>query len=251
MKLIRTKNYRELSEKAASIITEQVRETPSLVLGLATGGTPEGTYQELIRDHKENGTSYSEAVSINLDEYVGLPPDDPNSYHFYMKEHLFNHIDIKNENIHLPSGMAKDLEKECQEYDKLIEGVGGADIQLLGIGTNGHIGFNEPFTPFDVGTHVISLTPSTRAENARFFPDKSHVPTQAITMGIESIMKSKSILLLASGERKAEAIQRLFREDIDESFPASILREHKNVTIIADEDALSLLTEEERGWNDD
>lgn len=251
MKLIYAKDYKQLSELAASYIIERVRQKPSLVLGLATGGTPEGTYQEIIRDHKETGTSYQNATSVNLDEYVGLAPNNPNSYHFYMKAHLFNHIDIKDENIHLPHGMAEDLEKECQEYDELIEKLGGADIQLLGIGTNGHIGFNEPFTPFDIGTHVITLTPSTREANARFFEGEAEVPTQAITMGIKQIMCSREILLLASGKSKAAAIKRLIQGDVNESFPASILKKHSRVIIVADEDALSQLTEAERSRIDD
>ncbi|MRG87767.1 glucosamine-6-phosphate deaminase [Salinibacillus xinjiangensis] len=246
MKIIRVKDDREMSKQAARRIIEQVRQNPESTLGLATGGTPEGTYKELIKDYQENQTSYKQIRTFNLDEYVGLAPDDPNSYHFYMNQNLFDHIDIPSENIHLPNGLAEDLEAECQRYDDLIAELDGIDLQILGIGENGHIGFNEPGTSFQSHTHVETLTESTREANARYFESLRDVPTHALTMGISTILLSREILLMASGEHKAEAIYKLFYEDVDEQMPASILKTHDNVTLIADEQALSRMEEASR-----
>lgn len=239
MKLIQVKNEQELSHRAASLIIQKVKTQPTAVLGLATGSTPKGTYQALIEDHLTNGTSYKHLTTINLDEYVGLTPDDRNSYRFFMQTNLFDQLDIQQANTYLPDGRATELEAECQAYDHLIKSH-PIDLQLLGIGQNGHIGFNEPGTSFKSGTHVVTLTHSTRKANARFFNSIREVPTQAITMGITSILKSKEILLLASGLRKAETIKRLLSERVSEVFPASALKEHPNVTLIVDEDAFSL-----------
>lgn len=239
MKIIEVKNYQEMSNVAAKYMIEKVMANPTLHLGLATGGTPVGIYANLIADHQKNGTSYEKITSFNLDEYVGLSGDNPNSYRFYMDDHLFNHINIQNANTYVPHGDADDIQKECAEYEELIANSGGIDLQILGIGSNGHIGFNEPGTSFHSKTHIVELTPSTRAANAIFFNSLEEVPTQAITMGISTIMKSKEILLLISGESKSEALHRLITGGVDESFPASVLKNHPCVTIIADEAALA------------
>ncbi|MEC1069602.1 glucosamine-6-phosphate deaminase [Priestia megaterium] len=239
MNIIQVKNYSEMSAKAADMLISKLHEKPNMNLGLATGGTPKGLYDRLIQDHKEHGTSYQHVTSFNLDEYVGMKPQDPNSYHYYMADALFNHIDIDVSNTHVPNGLADTPEEECRRYDKMIQNHGGIDLQILGIGQNGHIGFNEPGTSFNSPTHIVTLEESTRKANARYFNSLDEVPTQAITMGIESIMKSKEILLLISGEAKAEAMYQLLNGEITENFPASILKKHHCVTIIADQEALA------------
>ncbi|MED1419090.1 glucosamine-6-phosphate deaminase [Bacillus smithii] len=241
MRVVKVANYEEMSQKAAECIIRQVKEKPDSVLGLATGGTVIGTYQLLAKDHQKNGTSYRQILTVNLDEYIGISPEHEQSYHFYMKKRLFDHIQIPPENTYLPDGKAEDLEEECKRYDERIESLGGIDLQLLGIGVNGHIGFNEPGTPFDSKTHIVELSESTRKANARFFNTLEEVPKKAITMGIETIMKSKKILLLASGLKKAPIIRKLFQEGITEEIPASVLKKHENVVLIADEEALSLV----------
>ncbi|OAS83954.1 MULTISPECIES: glucosamine-6-phosphate deaminase [Metabacillus] len=238
MKIIEVKNYQEMSLAAAQYIINMLKNTSKLTLGLATGGTPQGVYQHLIEDYKKNGTSYAQVTSFNLDEYIGLSKDDPNSYYRYMYENLFKHINISLQQINIPSGMNTNLQSECEEYENKIHQHGGIDLQLLGIGSNGHIGFNEPGTSFQSKTHVVGLTQSTREANARYFTSIEEVPTQAITMGIQSIYKSKEILLLASGKAKQDAMVKLLNGDVTESFPASILKQHPNATIIADEEAL-------------
>lgn len=239
MNIIQVKNYSEMSAKAADMLISKLHEKPNMNLGLATGGTPKGLYDRLIQDHKEHGTSYKQVTSFNLDEYVGMKPQDPNSYHYYMADALFNHIDIDVSNTHVPNGLADTPEEECRRYDEMIQNHGGIDLQILGIGQNGHIGFNEPGTSFNSPTHIVTLEESTRKANARYFNSLDEVPTQAITMGIESIMKSKEILLLISGEAKAEAMYQLLNGEITEDFPASILKKHHCVTIIADQEALA------------
>ncbi|MCM3181876.1 glucosamine-6-phosphate deaminase [Priestia megaterium] len=239
MNIIQVKNYSEMSAKAADMLISKLHEKPNMNLGLATGGTPKGLYDHLIQDHKEHGTSYKHVTSFNLDEYVGMKPQDPNSYHYYMADALFNHIDIDVSNTHVPNGLADTPEEECRRYDEMIQNHGGIDLQILGIGQNGHIGFNEPGTSFNSPTHIVTLEESTRKANARYFTSLDEVPTQAITMGIESIMKSKEILLLISGEAKAEAMYQLLNGEITENFPASILKKHHCVTIIADQEALA------------
>ncbi|MGV2939843.1 glucosamine-6-phosphate deaminase [Mesobacillus sp. LC4] len=241
LKLITTSNYEELSQKAAEEIISRIQRNPSLNLGLATGSTPTGLYQELIRDHKQNQTSYKDINTFNLDEYMGIPKKDRKSYHYFMCEHLFEHIDIPLDQTHIPDGTAKDLDEECIRYEQFIEEHGGIDLQILGIGQNGHIGFNEPGTPFDSRTHVIDLAESTRKANSRFFESLEDVPKQAITMGIASIMDSKEIFLLVSGSSKAKALARLMNGDVSEQFPASVLQKHPNVTIFADKEATALL----------
>ncbi|WP_075980449.1 glucosamine-6-phosphate deaminase [Bacillus massilinigeriensis] len=238
MKVIQVKDYEEMSRAAAQYIIQKVQQNPSITLGLATGGTPIGTYQHLIEDHQKNHTSYQGVKTFNLDEYIGLSNDHPNSYHYYMDQELFNHIDIQKTNVHIPRGDQMDYERECSYYEDLIEENEGIDLQILGIGNNGHIGFNEPGTSFQSKTHLVNLTPSTREANARYFKSIEEVPTQAITMGIGTIMKSKEVLLLISGDNKKDALFNLLHGEISENFPASVLRNHPCVTIFADEQAL-------------
>ncbi|GEB76006.1 glucosamine-6-phosphate deaminase [Sporolactobacillus inulinus] len=239
MKIVSVTDNQEMSKKAAEIIRELVLRKPDAVLGLATGGTPEGTYQQLVKDHQENGTSYRSIRTVNLDEYAGIDPKDPNSYYAYMKQHFFDHVDLPDGQYFLPNGL--DTSKEaCMRYDALIDSLGGVDLQLLGIGRNGHIGFNEPGSSLTLGTHVVKLTESTRHANARYFGSIEDVPTEAVTMGIGTILKSRKILLIASGEEKADALGKLVLANrADSRFPASALTQHKNVIIIADEAALS------------
>ena len=238
MKVIEVKDYQQMSKKAADYIIEKVIRNPGIKLGLATGGTPIGTYRNLVEDHKNNGTSYQKVTTFNLDEYIGLNGENKNSYRYFMDSHLFNHIDIKKDKTFIPQGDAKDIQEECLRYEDLIVKT-GIDLQILGIGNNGHIGFNEPGTSFQSRTHIVNLEPSTIEANARFFTRIEEVPTKAITLGISTIMKSKEILLLISGENKREAMLKLLNENVSESFPASVLKSHPHVTIIADEAAVA------------
>lgn len=231
------KDYHEMSQRSASLLIDYIKEKEDTVLGLATGSTPVGMYQSLIQGYQQGAVSFRKVKTFNLDEYVGLQKEHPNSYHYYMNEQLFKHIDIPTEQTFIPNGAANDLEGECQRYEQLIAEAGKVDIQVLGLGLNGHIGFNEPGTPFTSRTHVINLMESTRQANARFFDSFEGVPTQAITMGIETIMESKMILLLVSGQKKAPALARLMNGEVSEDFPASILNRHPNVIILADEEA--------------
>lgn len=239
MKIIEVNDYQEMSKRAAEIIIQKVRGNPAITLGLATGGTPIGTYATLIKDHQNNKTSYQQVTTFNLDEYIGLSGNHPNSYRYFMDDKLFNHIDIEQGRTHIPRGDTGDNLEECRSYEQSIERHGGIDLQILGIGRNGHIGFNEPETSFASKTHIVDLTPATRKANARFFENGTSVPYQAITMGIATIMKSKEILLLVSGDKKKEALNQLLHGGVDESFPASVLKQHPHVTIIADKAALS------------
>ncbi|MDL4842104.1 glucosamine-6-phosphate deaminase [Aquibacillus rhizosphaerae] len=243
MQIIRVEDYEDISKKATEILLDRIRTAEKLVLGLATGSTPVLTYQYLVKDHQENQTSYQHVTSFNLDEYIGLPVEDPNSYHTFMDHHLFNHIDIPREQIFLPNGLADNQQQACIDYEKQIQNHGGIDLQLLGIGSNGHIGFNEPGTPFDSATHIVDLAESTRKANARFFDSIEEVPKQAITMGIGSILRSKEILLLVSGEKKSKALARLLEKQVDSQFPASALHHHAHVTIVADKAALQYTNE--------
>lgn len=239
MKLIKVQDYQEMSKKAAEYIIEKISNHPKITLGLATGGTPIGTYKNLIEDHRRNGTSYQQVTSFNLDEYVGLSGENKNSYRYFMNEQLFNHIDIIMKNTNIPHGDVPDFQQECIRYEELIAKHGGIDLQILGIGSNGHIGFNEPGTSFQSITNIVKLAPSTIEANARFFNHPDEVPTKAITMGISTIMKSKEILLLVSGESKREALSKLFTEQMNEQFPASVLKKHPCLTIIADKAAIA------------
>jgi len=239
MKIIEVNDYEQMSEKAAKYIINKVTHFPRITLGLATGGTPVGTYRNLIADHQQNGTSYQNVTSFNLDEYVGLTGANKNSYRYFMDDQLFNHIDIKKSNTHVPSGEPLKTDKECTRYEELLSKHGGIDLQILGIGSNGHIGFNEPGTSFRSTTHVVELTSSTIKANSRYFDRIEDVPTRAITMGISTIMKSKEILLLVSGGNKKDALVKLLNSEINESFPASVLKNHPCVTIIADKAAVA------------
>lgn len=240
MNIIEFESKDQLGKEAAAIIARTIAAKPDAVLGLATGGTPIETYKELIQLHQANQLSFKQTKTINLDEYAGLNPEHENSYMTYMKRHLFDHIDLPQDQYFLPNGKAAHLEKECLRYDQLIEDVGGIDLQLLGIGQNGHIGFNEPGTPFNSKTHVVQLDENTRQANARYFSSIEEVPTHAITMGIASILSSKKILLLASGKSKAKVIQYLERAEIHPDFPASALKLHEDVTVMIDREAGSL-----------
>ncbi|MFD2629179.1 glucosamine-6-phosphate deaminase [Oceanobacillus kapialis] len=241
MQLRAVKNYEEMSILASSMLVEKVNKLERPVLGLATGSTPEGLYKQLIKQYEEKKVSFQHVKTFNLDEYVGLNKQDEQSYHYYMKDKLFRHVDIPEQHVHLPNGAATNLDEECKAYESRIKENGGIDVQILGIGLNGHIGFNEPGTSFSSRTHLVDLAPSTRQANARFFTSLEQVPEQAITMGIDTIMQSKEILLLVSGEKKAKAVARMVEGDITEEFPASILQKHPNVRVIGDEAALSLL----------
>lgn len=237
IKVIVVKDYEELSLRAARHIAKALRAKPNLVLGLATGSTPEGCYRELVRLHQEEGLDFSQVVTFNLDEYLGLPPEHEQSYHYYMRKKLFDHINIRPENTHIPDGLAEDPEAYCQEYEAMIRAAGGIDLQLLGIGRNGHIGFNEPGSPFDSRTRVVKLTETTRRDNARFFRSLEEVPIHAVTMGLATIMEAREILLLASGASKAEAVARAVKGPKTTELPASILQDHANCTFIVDEAA--------------
>ncbi|MED1466878.1 glucosamine-6-phosphate deaminase [Bacillus salipaludis] len=241
MKLVKVKSHEEMSVFAANYILDKVKSNSQVNLGLATGGTPVRTYELLVDDYRRNSTYYQNVYTYNLDEYVGIPIDHPNSYHAFMFEHLFNHINIPEKNIHIPNGLSEDIYEEAHNYETIIDGIGGVDLQLLGIGENGHIGFNEPGTPFDRETHIVTLTESTRKANSRYFESLDHVPERAITMGIASILKSRGILLLASGESKAEAISQMFTGKSSIDCPASVLKYHPNVVVVADEQAVSKL----------
>jgi glucosamine-6-phosphate deaminase len=241
MQIIIARNYQDMSKRAARVIAEQLKRKPQSTLGLATGGTPVGLYQELVRLHREGNLDFDQATSFNLDEYVGLSADHPCSYHFFMRQHLFDHVNLPVANIHIPNGLATDLSQECRDYEAAIASMGPIDIQVLGIGHNGHIGFNEPGTSFASRTHVVQLSHSTIAANARYFPSMESVPTRAVSMGIDTILAAKRILLLASGADKAEAVAAALCGPIDETVPASVLRQHSQVTYIIDEDAAGQL----------
>ena len=240
MKIIIEKNYEELSARAARVMLEAVRENPYAVLGLATGTTPLGLYAQMIADHEKRGTSYAHIRTVNLDEYKGLPKTHPQSYAYFMRKNLFDGLDIDPENTNIENGMAEDEEKECARYDELLERL-PRDIQLLGLGSNGHIAFNEPDTPFGSGTHVVELAESTVRDNARLFDDISEVPRRAFTMGIRQIMQAKKILILASGANKADAVDRMAKGEVTEEVPASVLQLHPDCTLIADQAAAAKL----------
>ena len=234
-------SYEELSMVAASEFSKVIKEKPNAILGLATGGSPIGMYKELIKMYENKELDFSKITTVNLDEYIGLNPEHSQSYRYFMNDNLFNHINIDVANTFVPNGLAKDLEVECKEYDKRIIELGGIDIQLLGVGNNGHIAFNEPDEHLSAGTHVISLTENTIEANARFFENIDDVPRTAITMGVGGIMKAKKIILIASGESKAEAIKGLFSGKITTENPASMLQMHRDVTVIVDKEAAKLI----------
>lgn len=241
MKLITIDNYEELSKVAARELASTIKEKPNAILGLATGGSPVGMYKELIKMYQDGELDFSKIKTVNLDEYVGLNPEHEQSYRHFMNENLFNHVNININNTIVPNGLAQDLNAECKEYDKKIEELGGIDVQLLGVGNNGHIAFNEPDKELYSGTHVITLTEDTIKANSRFFDTIDEVPKRAITMGLGEIMKAKKIVLIASGESKAEAIKGLFSGKITTENPASMLQMHRDVTVIVDKAAAKLI----------
>ena len=243
MKIYETKDYQEMSRQAANILSAQVILKPDCVLGLATGSTPIGTYDQLVDWYNKGDVDFSQVRTVNLDEYRGLTRDNDQSYYYFMHKHLFDRVNIKLENTNVPDGTQEDAEKECARYEALIEAMGGVDIQLLGLGHNGHIGFNEPGTPFTEETHIVELTEKTRSDNARFFDnDINKVPTQAISMGIGTIMKSKKVLLVANGENKADAVKAMIEGPIDTACAASALQNHADVVVVLDKAAASKLT---------
>jgi glucosamine-6-phosphate deaminase len=242
MRIIETSDYQEMSRKAANIISAQVIIKPNCVLGLATGSSPIGTYEQLIEWYKKGDLDFSQVKTINLDEYKGLSKDNPQSYYYFMYENFFKHINIDLKNVNIPNGLENDTEKECRRYDQVISSLGGADLQLLGLGNNGHIGFNEPDGDFKRTTHCVELTQSTIDANARFFDSHEEIPRYAYTMGIGNIMEAEKIVVIVSGEGKARILKEVVEGPILPSVQASILQLHKDVTIVADQGALSLLS---------
>ena len=238
MKIIQAKDYSGMSRKAANILSAQIILFPNSVIGLATGSTPLGVYRQLVKWYRKDDLDFSKVRTVNLDEYFGLSPDHEQSYRYYMNQNLFKDVNISMANTHMPNGMALDFESECVHYDQLITDLGGIDLQLLGIGHNGHIGFNEPDAAFDKTTHRVLLNQRTIEANKRFFKSGADVPQYALTMGIKAIMQAKKILLAVSGADKAEILRRAMMGPITPSVPASIIQLHPDVTIVADEAAL-------------
>ncbi|KOR27063.1 glucosamine-6-phosphate deaminase [Clostridium sp. L74] len=241
MRIIVVDNYEEMSKKAATMVASQVILKPDSVLGLATGDTPIGMYREIINIYKNQNLNFSRVKTFNLDEYYGLSKDNNQSYYYFMMNNLFNHVNINKDNINIPNGMMNHIEKECEEYESSIVKAGGIDLQVLGIGVNGHIGFNEPGESFEAETHLVNLDKKTIESNSRFFGSKDEVPTRAISMGIKTILHSKKIILLACGQNKADAIFKTIKGKITPNVPASILQLHKDLVFIVDKEAASKL----------
>lgn len=239
MKIIKAKDYEDMSRKAANIIASQIILKPDCVLGLATGSTPIGAYKHLVEKYEQGDLDFSQVTTVNLDEYKGLPRENDQSYYYFMHDNLFDHVNVKPENTHLPDGTKADADEECARYEELIRSLGGQDLQLLGLGHNGHIGFNEPAAVFEKATHCVDLQERTIEANKRFFASADDVPRQAYTMGIGTIMQAKKVLVVVSGEDKAETVAKAFFGPVTPEVPASILQFHKDVIIVADEAALS------------
>ena len=239
IRFVCTKDYDDLSRKAANIIGAQVVDKPNCVLGLATGSTPIGTYACLVKDYENGDLDFSQVTSVNLDEYRGLTHDNDQSYYYFMNHHLFSKVNIDTNNTYVPDGTIADADEACQKYDEIVRGTGGQDLQLLGMGHNGHIGFNEPSDIFVKGTNCVDLAQSTIDANARFFASKEEVPTQAYTMGIGTIMQAKKILVVVSGADKANIVEKAFFGDITPQVPASILQLHEDVVVVGDEAAFA------------
>ena len=239
MQIYKAKYYEDMSKKAANIIASQVVLKPDCVLGLATGSTPIGAYKNLVEKYEQGDLDFSQVTTVNLDEYKGLPRENDQSYYYFMHDNLFDHVNVKPENTHLPDGTKEDANEECARYEELIRSLGGQDLQLLGLGHNGHIGFNEPDTVFEKTTHCVDLQESTIEANKRFFASADDVPKQAYTMGIGTIMQAKKILVVVSGEDKADTVAKAFFGPVTPEVPASILQFHKDVILVADEAALS------------
>ena len=240
MNIIRAKDYQDMSRKAANIISAQIIMKPDCVLGLATGSTPVGTYRQLIEWYEKGDLDFSRVSTVNLDEYRGLTHIDPQSYYYFMQENLFDHVNIDKAATHVPDGTNPDAADACVKHEQIIKSLGGIDLQLLGLGNNGHIGFNEPGAAFEKETHLVDLAESTIRANARFFTSIDEVPKQAYTMGIRTIMQAKKILVVVSGEGKADIVSRAFFGPVTPEVPASILQMHPDVTVVCDEAALSL-----------
>lgn len=241
MRIYRAKDYADMSRKAANIVSAQVIMKPDCVLGLATGSTPIGLYKQLVEWYQKGDLDFSEVRTVNLDEYKGLTRDNDQSYYYFMHENLFDHVNLPVESTHLPNGMEMDSERECKRYSALIKSMGGIDLQLLGIGHNGHIGFNEPDEAFDTDVHCVDLTESTIEANKRFFASADDVPKQAYTMGIKTIMQARKVLMVANGKGKAEIIKKAFFGPVTPEVPASILQMHPDFILVGDEEALSLI----------
>ena len=239
MKIYKAKDYKDMSRKAANIISAQVIMKPNCVLGLATGSTPIGTYDQLVEWYNKGDLDFSEVTTVNLDEYKGLPRTNDQSYYYFMHQHLFDRVNIDLERTNVPNGMEPDAEKECGRYEELIRSLGGVDLQLLGLGHNGHIGFNEPGEAFEKETHCVDLTESTIEANKRFFASADDVPKQAYTMGIKTIMQAKKILIVVNGENKADIVEHAFFGPVTPEVPASILQLHNDVTLVGDKAALA------------
>lgn len=239
IRIYRAKDYQDLSRKAANILSAQIIMKPDCVLGLATGTSPIGIYEQLAEWYRKGDLDFAEVSTVNLDEYIGLDGAHPQSYRYFMDTNLFRKVNIDRTQTNVPNGLAQDFDAECRRYDELIRSLGGIDMQLLGLGHNGHIGFNEPGGSFEKGTHVVTLSESTIDANSRLFEKKEDVPRGAITMGIKTIMQAGVILLIASGEGKAQIVRDAFWGDITPEVPASILQLHKQLIIVADEAALS------------
>lgn len=239
MRVYRAADYYHASRVAANIISAQVIMKPDCVLGLATGSTPIGTYEQLIRWYEKGDLDFSQMHSINLDEYRGLSPENDQSYRYFMNTHLFDKINIDKKNTYVPNGLEPDSEKACRDYDEIIHAHGGVDLQILGLGHNGHIGFNEPGSAFEKETHCVKLSETTRQANARFFASMEEVPTEAYTMGIKSIMQAKKIMVFVSGESKKEIVKKAFCGPITPEVPASVLQLHNDVILVGDEAALA------------
>lgn len=237
MRIIICENYEELSKRGAEFFVSQVMLKPDSILGLATGSTPVGLYQNLIKWNKAGRIDFSEVTSFNLDEYYPIAPDNNQSYRYFMNENLFDHINIDKSRTYVPNGLAADPDSECEKYEELIDEKGGIDLQLLGIGRNGHIGFNEPDGELNAKTHITELTESTIEANSRFFDDISKVPKKALTMGMGTILKSKKILMLISGKEKHEVLSQLLSDDVTTSNPATLLKVHPDVVVICDKAA--------------
>lgn len=240
MRIINCHTYEAMSRKAADILAAQIQLKPNCVLGLATGTTPIGAYQGLIKKYESGSLDFSEVRTYNLDEYRGLTHEDPQSYHYFMNDQLFNHVNIDPANVHVPDGANTDADAACADYDRMVAEAGYCDLQLLGIGRNGHIGFNEPADEFSKGTHCVDLTESTIKANSRLFEKEEDVPRQAYTMGTQTIMNARCILVVANGENKAQAVRDMCFGPIVPTCPASILQLHPNVFVVCDDAALSL-----------
>ena len=246
MKIYMTEDYQTMSRKAANILSAQIILKPNSVLGLATGSTPIGMYKQLVIWYEKGDLDFAQIKTVNLDEYVGLEPTHEQSYRYFMQNNLFDHVNINPANTNVPDGLVADPQAECDWYNQVIRKLGGIDIQVLGMGHNGHIGFNEPGNAFELETHVVDLSERTIQANARFFASADEVPRQAMTMGIKSIMMAKKILMLVSGEDKAEAVWKAFAGPVTPQVPASILQLHPFVTLVGDKAALSKLMEEKQ-----